>query len=221
MRQIEVQVSLSDLMPTILAFADLPIPSSVMGRSLKSAMYGEPILFRPELLSLNRPINQRTRHMSDKHTYAIRTPEFKFVRKMTFADSEDLQAEVAYFDLAEDPGELDPIRDINDPRVVQAWSLLETELEQVRQRWQSEARTPDAERATDIRENFEEELILLGYLDAEPNATGPPRPWGGLHPMPEVQHPLSPHRKINRLSVGALLIAIALVFGIYFFPRRK
>jgi arylsulfatase A-like enzyme len=219
-RQIEAQVSLSDLMPTILAFADLPIPSSVMGRSLKSAMYGEPIPDRPELLSLNRPINKRTRHMINKHTYAIRTSEFKFVRKITFADSKDLQAEIAYFDLAQDPGELNPIRDINDPLVVQAWSLLETELEQVRERWQAEARTPDAERATNIRENFEEELIMLGYLDAEPNATGPPRPWGGLHPMPEVQHPLSSHMKISGLAVSALLIAIALAFGIYFFQRR-
>jgi hypothetical protein len=136
------------------------------------------------------------------------------VRKITFAEAADLQAEVAYFDLARDPGELDPIRNINDPRVVQAWNLLETELERVRQRWLTEARTPDTERATNIRESFEEELITLGYIDAEPNSAGPPRPWGGLHPMPEVQHPLSSSREINKLVFGALGLAIPLAFGL-------
>jgi hypothetical protein len=163
------------------------------------------------------------RHMIDNHTYAVRTPEFKFVRKVTFADTSDLQAEVAYFDLTRDPGELDPIDDINHPLVVQAWKLLETELEEIRHRWKAEARTPDSERTTNVRENFEEELIALGYLEADdpgPEAAGPPRPWGGLHPMPKVRHPLSSDETSNGLAFLATSIAIALGLGIYFLRRR-
>jgi arylsulfatase A-like enzyme len=220
LKELDVQVSLSDLMPTVLEFANLQIPPSVMGRSLKSAMFGEPTSSRPELLSLNRPVDKATRHTIDQHIYAIRTPEFKFVRKVTFAGPQGLQAEVAYFDLTEDPDELDPIEDINHPVVVQAWNLLETELEQVRKRWQTEARTPDSERATNIREDFAEELMALGYLADDEIVPEVPRPWGGLHPMPRVKHPLSSDKKIRNIAVLAASIAIgaALLFR---FSRRR
>jgi arylsulfatase A-like enzyme len=223
-KELGVQVSLSDLMPTILDFAGLQSPKSVMGRSLKSAMYGEPLPSRIELLSLNRPKEKATRHMIDKHTYAIRAQDFKFIREVTFADTGGLEAEVEYFDLAEDSAEKNPIKDINDPRVVDAWRLLERELAHVRKRWQSEARTPDSERTTNIRESFEEELIALGYLvegDGAQSHAGPPRPWGGLDPMPEVQHPLSSKR---RRAIGNLLLSLCVVslgVGVHFWRRRR
>ena len=213
--QVDMQVSLSDIMPTILDFIGEEVPDSVMGRSLKPAMLGEPLEARPELLSLYVPQNEATHQFVDVVHHAIRMPEFKFIRQVRFPGSADLQVAVGYFDLINDPGETQGISDTNDPRVKKAWNLLESTLDATRERWRTEPRTPDAKRRTRIRENFEEELMALGYIEvgsAGAVADGPPRPWGGLEPMPAIPIPGAGWRR--RDVIGFVAAGIVLLLAV-------
>ncbi len=206
---VEAQVSLSDIMPTILDFAGVPAPRTVRGRSLRPAMYGEPLSPRPQILSLFR----RRSHDMASLIQAVRTPRFKLKRETLFWPTRPRDVNYFYFDLIENPRELHPVTDPDDPRVREARSMLEAELDEIRKRWRAEARSPDSERRTSVSESFEEQLLALGYLEAEskPHFDEPPRPWGGLAPMERIDPARSNTR--GRAAIAFAFLATALLLA--------
>jgi arylsulfatase A-like enzyme len=209
---VEGQVGLSDLMPTILDFAEIPVPSTVRGRSLRTAMYGEPLTPRPQLLSIYRAKGPSQEFVS--LVQAVRTPGFKLKRELIFLRGGPADLNYYYFDLIDDPLERRAITDPNDPRVRKARSLLASELDDVRARWSSEARSPDAERRTNVRDTFAEQLMALGYVEAgaESDPDRPPRPWGSLAPMKRIEPAETSARSWALAGLGLLAAALLLAW---------
>jgi arylsulfatase A-like enzyme len=185
-------VSLSDLAPTLLSTVGLPVPPTVVGRSLLPLVAGQSLPARPLVSTLAIPGGDgggvRVSHLID----GIRTERFKLLRRMAIdsgAPRPHVIDSVAY-DIASDPREARPILDPTDPRVVEAAALLDRELEQLRARWNAQENSPPARRATRIRELFRGDLAALGYVvdDEDPAAVESPGfalPWGvGPHPPP-------------------------------------
>jgi arylsulfatase A-like enzyme len=83
-----------DVAPTILDAAGLPVPDSMQGRSLWSASQPPDSVFSEEDLEGNR-------------LYAVRSGDLKFIRANA-GNPRGLLAESLY-DLAEDPGEQEPL----------------------------------------------------------------------------------------------------------------
>lgn len=187
-REVDAQVSLSDLMPTLLDYAGLETPDSVHGRSLRAAIEGERILSRPALSTLYVPAPGRRGRQHHHLLQTVRTPEAKLLRHVSVSAAGRVRVpEVLYFDLQTDPHELRPVVDRADPRVRESWQLLEREFEAVRTRWARLPHTPDEERTTDMVDVLFEELAALGYVDTAPKGTHPVLglPWG-LAPPPEM-----------------------------------
>ena len=223
--RVEAQVGLSDLLPTILDFAGIEAPESQLGRSLKPAMYGEAIPDRPQLLSLYSPADTRRNMYVPQLIQGIRTNEYKLLRRFDFGPGSEPTISVQYYDLVNDPGEQSP-HGLEDPRLVEAWRELEDELDVVRARVAADPRTPDAERRTDVRESFVEELLALGYLEGEAgDPAEAPRPWGGLAPMPRMDpqpSPASPGGWAAWIPIASIvMIAGSAIFAASRFRARR
>lgn len=187
-RTCDAQVSLSDVLPTVLDYAGVEAPPSVHGRSLRAGVEGGALPARPVLASL-----LRMKHLADGTEQpwlveALRTPQEKLVRTFVFAPGGRPQlAGVEWYDLAADPGEQHPALDLADARVRAAWATLESESERLRAQWRALPHSPPAARATSVRESFAGDLAALGY--AEGGADGPVEALPGwlLQPLPPMR----------------------------------
>lgn len=187
-RKVETQVSLSDLMPTLLDYVGIETPDSVHGRSLRPAIEGEGIAPRPAISTLYIPAPGKRGRQHHHLLQAVRTPEAKLLRHVIVSDKGRIRVpELLYFDLRADPQELRPITDRADPRVRESWQLLEREFAALRTRWSRLPHTPAEERTTDMVDVLFEELAALGYVEKAPKGTHPilGLPWG-LAPPPEM-----------------------------------
>jgi arylsulfatase A-like enzyme len=194
----EGQVSLSDILPTILDFAGMDPPGSVYGRSLRPLMFGEASDDRPLLSSLYAVSwvdEGRHRHAL---VHSLRTQDFKFIRQVRVdRRGEPVLRHVALYDLRTDPGERRPLTDPDHPQVIEAWRRFEAEMERVRRLRESLPRSPTEKRKTDVAWAVRHQLRVLCYLEGEVEAGREfpvlDLPWG-VEPMPALAPPAPPSR---------------------------
>ncbi|QDU67452.1 sulfatase [Engelhardtia mirabilis] len=191
----ELQVSLSDVAPTLLEAVGLPIPEHVFGRSLLPILRGEQLPELPALASLRtrpRVMSSAAEGAVAKHvvTDCYRTPTEKLIRRFSVKQGEKIRLlSAAWYDLVDDPLEQNPVGDLSDPRLVAAWGQLEQENDKLRQRHAALTWSSDDARATSAKKMFTGQMQALGYVD-EGGGDGPDLnpPWG-LGPIPAVPLP--------------------------------
>ncbi len=202
--EIEAQVSLSDITPTLLDFAGIRAPASMTGRSLLPAIQGTPIESRPELISLLQARDPGNKVFQSVLLQGIRMPEYKFLRTTRFQPDQAPMTYARYYDLARDPAEKNPIKDPSNAQLIAGHRRFEDAMDEVRQRWIDEERTPDNERRTRPPETFEAELLVLGYLEAPSGDViheEEMRPWGTLAPIPR--------QRLGGVSDGSSALIVA------------
>jgi arylsulfatase A-like enzyme len=228
-RSVSSQVTLSDLLPTILDWLDLPIPASVDGRSLKPSIYGAALASRTELLSLySSKSTERGEARDHVQIYGLRSPEFKFARYTLVPAVGKPEVRAFYYDLTTDPAEQRPIIEFADERLRRAWRTLEEELDEVRDYYRTAPLSERAERSKYKPEIPLAELRALGYVeDADVDSTGSAvllKPWG-LEPLPRVDlPPLEGPVRISRraaLAVAAGVTAALVACGVFLISRRR
>ena len=156
-------------------------------------MYGAKAESRPLLSSLYavRWLDEgRYRHV---FLHSLRTPEFKLVRRVRVdRDGEPIVRGVALYDLENDPEERRPLTDPEHPDVIEAWRLLEAEMERVRERRNLLRPSPSEERTTDVAWVIRDQLRALGYVEGQADEVrrNPvlDLPWG-VAPLPELGPP--------------------------------
>ena len=87
-------------------------------------------------------------------------PEYKFLRTTRFQPDQPPMTFVRYCDLARDPAEKNPIKDPSNTQLIAGHRRFEDAMDEVRQRWIDEERTPDHEHRTRPPETFEAELLV-------------------------------------------------------------
>jgi arylsulfatase A-like enzyme len=188
---VATQVSLSDLLPTILEVVGIEQPSGVYGRSLFAGLQGQRLLARPIISTLTVTGSGPGGKTIDLLLDSVRTEEFKFIRRLKLDPKLEypLVTEALYFDLKNDPAEQRPILDRSDPRLSKAQELLDQELVKLRAHYDLQAHSKGENRSTNVRELFEADLESLGYSgeDGQTEQTSPGfgMPWGTApHPPP-------------------------------------
>lgn len=183
------QVSLSDILPTILDYADITPQRELFGRSLRGAIQGGELEQQPQISSLAVPLNDAQRGTGRGLLESLRTPTHKLTRLWSKFDgeSEPQLVSLEYFDLAADPQELDASRTLDDRRVRLAWRELESAMDRVRVSWDARPRTPVIELFTEMESLVGDDLAGLGYVSTgadsqKSNATRAQRL--GLAPLP-------------------------------------
>ena len=197
--RVDAQVSLSDLLPTLLDLTGIETPESVWGRSLRPALEGQSIESRPLVASMSLYDSRSDGSFFFELHECLRTPEHKLWRISRVDQS--LRPELrflVYFDLAADPLERrgmggDPAEWIANPSIRQAWDRLEEELAALRAHHAALEHSPDSERLTDMARLLGSELQGLGYVgDWDEGGESPARklPWGlGMRPPVEAPTP--------------------------------
>ncbi len=144
-RAVESQVRLIDVMPTVLALADVPAPAGLEGRDLSPLLRGEPLPPAPALLDLS--VDRRV-------LYGLRRDDAKVVVSS--------QGQFGYWDLAEDPGE-ERVLGHTDPRVGEALAELQARRQQslVRREELAAGEAPRARVEPEVRRKLES----LGYVE--------------------------------------------------------
>lgn len=137
---IDQQVELIDVPPTLYDLCGIETPDSVQGRSLVPLMDGE---------SRDDGVVVCTSRGGDM--LATRTPEWKL-----FWDREKDAVEL--YDLSADAGETKDVSDNNPEVVDQFVALLEDHVAQARA---TDAELPDVERSEEVKQRLED----LGYVD--------------------------------------------------------
>jgi len=187
---VATQVSLSDLMPTALDYAGVTPPASSDGRTLRTAIEGQPLADRPALSSLYFPSKSANGAQRHRFLHTLRTPTEKLSRTLVLRPGGRLRLnEVAWFDLTTDPLEQNPVHSRSDPRVAAAWERLEAEFARLREQHSRLPRVPDAARASDMRDALFDQLESLGYIEGggeEDVAPALQLPWG-LAPFPAFE----------------------------------
>jgi len=219
--RVDAQVSLSDILPTIVDYLGIELPPGITGRSLRPAIEGDAFASRPELISLyitKDPLGGIREHMQ---TYGLRTPEWKFFRAVIMLPGEPVRVQGQFYDLVRDPHEQQPVLDPRDPRVRAHWALLEEELDRARAAWREDPRSPRNARTTTPSAETIAELRALGYLDesvsADPAAMR--RPWG-LQPMDPI--PLAPTAaQLLGVVFAAAALLLGLVVAVWRIRRRR
>ena len=180
------QVSLSDILPTILDYANVDLPPTVYGRSLSPQIEGAPNQDRPLVTSLCVPLDDPSKGSGRALLESLRTPEYKLLRWWTQFDGEAAPSMhlVEYFDLTTDPGEQAPLSGLNHPPVRQAWAVLEREMNDIRTRWDARAKTPLDQLSTDIQLIVGDDLAQLGYASAGERDATPALRRLGVAPLP-------------------------------------
>jgi len=136
--RVDERVSLMDLFPTILEYADLPVPEESVGQSLLPALSGGEhtgTLYFAETRNGNKPRQA--------------TVAFDGFRKVVLSGGE-----VRAFDLNADPDELTPLFEVDTP----AWQRL---AEVVRA---YDSLRPGAQAERELDESTLEQLRKLGYV---------------------------------------------------------
>ena len=139
-RLVTDQVSLIDVMPTLLSLAGIPLPVEVQGRDLSPLMDGSSLPGEPALLEL-LVFGQQAR--------ALRTNSYKLL-------VDDLRKQTGFFDLQLDPNET--MNRGQDPRLQVAMADLRSITRQ----------SLDLRRATrsaELSEALMDQLRSLGYTD--------------------------------------------------------
>ena len=189
----DVQVSLSDVMPTILDVTGLPQPSSVFGRSLVPALLGQGLEPRAEVLSLTLYTYPPGGGLQVYQYDALRFEHTKLIRQTLLEPGQPARTPwVGFCDLRQDPTETNwvggaPADFAQHPQLSAAWGRLEQELQRMRAVYDSGTHQAAAERTTNMAELVAVELDGLGYtqgssegLEVEP---GKIAPWGlGVRP---------------------------------------
>jgi arylsulfatase A-like enzyme len=168
-RHRDEQVSLSDLLPTVLDYAGVQARSSWHGRSLRPAVENGAATSRPLVSNLVMPLLDGGTRSGRSMWDALRTPEEKLIRFWTQMDdaAEPTLRTLYYYDLVADPAELQPIRTMQDPRVRRAWKDLERELDVIRLEHREAERTPPAQLTTEVYSIVSDDLAHLGYAGME------------------------------------------------------
>ncbi len=194
---VETQVSLSDLVPTILSACGIETPVSSYGRSLLPALNGAALSPAPAVASLTVTGTGPGGSKIDLLLDALRTEDFKLIRRLQFDTNSDRPRvlESLFFDLSSDPLEQSPlVNDRKNENVSRAEALLNSELVRLRKHWETLDHSPASERSTDVRELFQADLEALGYSgddEGHPESSpGLAMPWGtGPYPPPTPRGP--------------------------------
>jgi arylsulfatase A-like enzyme len=192
------QVSLSDLMPTVLDYTGVGAQPTWHGRSLRPAVEGGPATSRPLISSLVVPLHEDGESVGRGLFDAIRTPEEKLIRFWTQNEGQPQPSfrTLYYFDLAQDPLEQSPVRTMDDPRVRKAWRTLEGELDVVRQMHLDGNRTSPAELLNEVYAIVSDDLAKLGYAGLEGGGQeGDPALRLGSTPIPPSRIGAGPRRE--------------------------
>jgi arylsulfatase A-like enzyme len=185
------QVELSDVLPTVLDLAQIDVPPTVYGRSLRPALEGRAFPSRPAVSSLVLYTYPSMGNMEVNVYDAVRTPELKLFRRTVLKIGQPPQlTHVAYRDILRDPLGQGWIIDTpeamaQNPQVVQAWDLLEGELTRMRAIHEASEHQPDHKRTTNMARLLGNELRQLGYTATDENEPSPGHisPWGlGVRP---------------------------------------
>ena len=193
---VDAQVSLSDVMPTILEVTGLAQPASVFGRSLLPALQGHELESRPAVSSLTLYMYPPGGGLQVFQYDAVRFEDTKLMRQTLLAPGQPARTPwVGFCDLGQDSTEKNwvggaPADFAQDPRFVSAWGRLERELERMREVYDSGTHQAAAERTTDMAELVAVELEGLGYTQGANEGTegaeaepGKIAPWGlGVRP---------------------------------------
>jgi len=207
--EVGAQVTLSDILPTLLDLLDIEAPTGLTGRSLVPAIEGAAFASRPELISLYLVKYGQGGKRKHMQIYGLRTPEWKFTRSVIIKPGEEMRVQGELYDLVNDPGEQNALSDQQHPAMREVWAVLEAELDRARLAWSEQPRTARDDRSTDLSEDSVAELRALGYVD-EGDVLGevePRRPWG-LAPMDPVEIAPSP-RSPSWLAAVALVAVLA------------
>jgi arylsulfatase A-like enzyme len=191
------QVSLSDILPTILDYAGVAIPETVHGRPLRPLIEGREQAPRPELSSLCVTVTDPERGTGKGLFEALRTPEYKLIRSwIQFDDQAPELHAVEYFDLRADPAEVHAITTFEDKRVRVAWRELEAQMETIRRAWGIRAKTPIDELTTEFARIVGSDLQALGYAGGGGSGEGDLHRRLGTVPLPPS--PVRSRDKIRR-----------------------
>ena len=191
---VDAQVSLSDILPTILDYAGVESPRTVFGRSLRPALEGQAFDSRPEVSSLTLFSHPEGGDRLVVVNEAVRTPAYKLLRHTSIEPGQEPRTtHVIYTDLSASPDEQRRVVDSPENMaphapVRAAWDALEAELERMRAIHAASAHQPEEERTTDMARLLADELRQLGYADAAAAddtelSPGLSVPWGlGIRP---------------------------------------
>ena len=193
----DVQVSLSDVLPTILDVTGVEAPPSVFGRSLLPALEGRGLPARPEVSSLTL-YNYPPGGGLQVYLYdAVRTDAAKLIRLTLLEPGKPPQLPwVGLIDLRLDPHEKNlvggpPADFARRPEFAAAWDQLEAELERMRAVHGRTAHQAASERTTDMAALVAVELEGLGYMQGEAGDEVEPgkiAPWGlGVRPAASMR----------------------------------
>jgi len=180
-RAVAGQVTLSDLLPTVVDYAGAALPEGIHGRSLRPWLEGGAL---PERAAVSSLLVRREQPGVESQlwlTQALRTPREKYVRTLSFhgGGRTRLRSFVRY-DLQRDPAEAAPQLDVTPDEFRRLWDTFEDGLEPVRAAFAALPHSSAEERGTRARERFSADLGALGYAeggaegDGEPGA---PEPW--------------------------------------------
>jgi len=180
------QVSLSDLLPTVLDYAGLEPSELAHGRSLRPALEGVELESRPLVSSLVIPMKDPARGVGRGLYDCLRTPTQKLIRLWSQfeGDPRPRLVSVELYDLVEDPGELSARRTLEDRQVRQAWVALEREMDEIRRLWGRIERTPASRLGTEAQEIFSADLAHLGYAAVGEAPPGERDERIGYEPLP-------------------------------------
>ena len=187
----DTQVTLSDLLPTLLDYAGEETPAGVYGRSLRPLVEGRSLPERAAVSSLLLRVAQPdTEGFQYWLTQAARTPGSKFVRTLELVGGRPKLRAIVHYDLTTDPGERRPNLKLPQDEVERLWEAFEDDLDALRVAFDSVRHSPSEERGTRAREGFEGELAELGYADAgtEGADDAAPEPWV-WSPTPRLDFP--------------------------------
>jgi arylsulfatase A-like enzyme len=178
-RVLDETVSIVDVLPTLLDYAELPAEADIEGRSLRPLIEGRPWEHRPVSAALSyfppEPLGYYELHESmifdsmkvirTRHV-AWSTEQERDLAGQVLPDSETVRV----YDLDADPGETRNLFGTDDPRVD---SLLEAFVtERNRQRESLTRFRPQGIPAPAIDLSLEELLRANGYLQATPSSEG-------------------------------------------------
>jgi arylsulfatase A-like enzyme len=145
-RTVDAQVRHVDIAPTVLDYADVPIPGSYRGRSLRPALEGDSVPTRPAHVEVASTESHPGRIDPEALRIGVRTP----ARKLVFEDDE-----LKGYDLRRDPEECRPV----DPSSDEEWARLRRTLRDRRDDIAFETGSVEFDADT------EERLRDLGYLE--------------------------------------------------------
>ncbi|MDY7109966.1 MAG: sulfatase [Planctomycetota bacterium] len=145
------QARIIDVLPTVLDFAGAPAPGDVMGQSLRPLLSGG-TLPRDNLA------------ISELYSIGIELRSFRRNERKMLED--ELNDNIYLFDLVEDPGEENPLRDAGAPL---QWVRDMLDDARLGRQWLREFRAsmPQATATSDIPEDLRRQLESLGYLGGE------------------------------------------------------